>query len=154
MRRHGSLPARSVWDETSVFLQLLLDDLTPKLKGAVALRGVRFYEMEILDRHSQEIPTLCQTLVELYETGQAAVRALAAQAPENSPTGREQNARDLAACQGAFSRRMADLMSGIDHRLRDLLAFVLAWLESIERRRALLLRGGALEIPPPASADH
>jgi hypothetical protein len=141
-----SLPPRATWEETSVFLQLLLDDLTPKLKGVLALRGVRFYEMEILDRYTQEIPIRCRLLMELYGTGSGAIKEIK-QRVGSSQKEREQNVADLLTLHGAFSRRMAELMSEIDQRLRDLLAFIPLWLEGIEKRRALLLRRSTRDLP-------
>lgn len=148
MRNEESLPARPVWEETSVFLQLLLDDLTPKLKGVLALRGVRFYEMEILDRYTQEIPIRCRMLLEIYDTGSLAVREVKKRVG-GSQGEREQNVGDLLALHAILSRRMSDLMSEIDLRLRDLLAFIPLWLEGIEKRRALLLRRSAKDLPVP-----
>ena len=43
-------------------------------------------------------------------------------------------------CHAVISRRMAALMLEIDRELRDLMAFVPIWLESISNRRALLLK--------------
>lgn len=153
LRDEESLPPRATWEETSVFLQLLLDDLTPKLKGVLALRGVRFYEMEILDRYTQEIPIRCRLLMELYATGTGAINDIK-QRVGSSQKEREQNVADLLALHGAFSRRMAELMSEIDQRLRDLLAFIPLWLEGIEKRRALLLRRSTRDLPAPDVPDE
>ena len=43
-------------------------------------------------------------------------------------------------CHGVFSRRMAFLMSELDKELRDLMAFIPIWLDSISMRRALVLK--------------
>ncbi len=149
MRRDESLLSSAAWEETSIFLQLLLDDLTPKLKGVLALRGVRFYELEILDRYTHEIPTRCRILAELYTVGHEAIEGMKTRVGRTQPE-REQNVGDLMACHAVFSRRMATLMGEIDQRLQDLLAFIPLWLEGIEKRRALLLRRIALEQEPEA----
>jgi hypothetical protein len=40
------------------------------------------------------------------------------------------------------------LMTAVDQALQDLLAYVPIWLDSIERRRALMLTKNPEEIPP------
>ncbi|MEE8139245.1 MAG: hypothetical protein V3T81_10335, partial [Thermoanaerobaculia bacterium] len=59
MRREQTLPSDGRWEETEVFIQLLLQDLTPLIKQTLALRGIRFDEMEALDRYAFELPARC-----------------------------------------------------------------------------------------------
>ncbi|HBL29206.1 MAG TPA: hypothetical protein DD490_20440, partial [Acidobacteria bacterium] len=71
--REETLPTRAAWRGTKFFLEILLNGLTPKLKEILPLRGVRFYEMELLDRYAMEIPTRCRILLDLHEIGSATV---------------------------------------------------------------------------------
>lgn len=138
MRRDEAVPAADAWEPTSDFLRVLLTGLTPKLKEVLALRGVRFYEMEILDRHAFEIPHRCRAALDLHETSLDAVEGIKA-AVGVSQLEKEQGVRDLVQCHASFSRRIAAQLGEIDTVLRDLVAFVPLWIEAVEKRRALLL---------------
>lgn len=139
VRRDETVPAPDRWEATADFLEVLLTGLTPKLKEVLALRGVRFYEMEILDRHAFEIPHRCRLLLDLHETAFEGVEGIKGSVGASQPE-KEQGVRDLIQCHGAFSRRIAAQISEIDTVLRDLVAFVPLWIEAVEKRRALLLR--------------
>lgn len=139
MRRDETLPSRQAWRGTKFFLEILLNGLTPKLKEVLPLRGVRFYEMELLDRYSTEIPTRCRLALEMHEMGCETFDAMRTDT-EGSRQEREQNVRDLLATHSALSRRAATMLGDIDKLLQDLVAFVPLWLEAVEKRRALLLR--------------
>lgn len=139
MRLDEQLPDRPTWENTAVLLEVLVNGLTPRLKEVLALRGVRFHEMEILDRYAVEIPVYCRLLLELHDTGSS---ALAAMKETRSEGGNDsmQNVRDLLACHAAISHRIVGLLVKVDKSLQDLVAFLPLWLQAIERRRALLLR--------------
>jgi hypothetical protein len=139
MRREEALPSRQAWRGTKFFLEILLNGLTPKLKEILPLRGVRFYEMELLDRYAMELPTRCRIAIELHETGTEAVEAMKA-AAGTARSDREQGVRDLLASHSVLSRRVAALLTDIEKLLQDLVAFVPLWLEAVEKRRALLLK--------------
>jgi hypothetical protein len=139
MRLEETLPSRQSWRGTKFFLEILLNGLTPKLKEVLPLRGVRFYEMELLDRYATEIPTRCRLALELHETGSETVDAMKA-APAGTRQDREQNVRGLLAVHAALSRRAVTLLADVDKLLQDLVAFVPLWLEAVEKRRALLLK--------------
>jgi hypothetical protein len=139
LRRDETVPTNGGWDPTADFVRLLLNGLTPKLKEVLALRGVRFYEMEILDRHAFEIPYRCRQALELQDTAADAVEGIKS-AVGVSQAEKEQGVRDLVQCHAAFSRRIVSQLSEIDTVLRDLVAFVPLWIEAVEKRRALLLR--------------
>lgn len=142
IRREETLPSRQGWRGTKFFLEILLNGLTPKLKEVLPLRGVRFYEMELLDRYSTEIPTRCRLALEMHETGCETFEAMRADA-SGSRQEREQNVRDLLATHSALSRRIATMLGDIDKLLQDLVAFAPLWLEAVEKRRALLLKRSA-----------
>jgi len=142
MRREEALPSRPAWRGTKFFLEILLNGLTPKLKEILPLRGVRFYEMELLDRYATELPTRCRIAIELHEAGTEALEAMKTAAPESTAARaeREQGIRDLLVGHAAFSLRLSNLLTEIERLLQDLVAFVPLWLEAVEKRRALLLR--------------
>lgn len=140
MRREETLPTRPSWRGTKAFLEILLNGLTPKLKEILPLRGVRFYEMELLDRYAMELPTRCRITIELHEMGSETVDAMKATTPSTARSDREQGVRDLLACHAVLSRRVAVLLTEIDKLFQDLVAFVPLWLEAVEKRRALLLK--------------
>ena len=137
--RDKTLPIGQCWEVAASFLQELIDGLTPKLKEVLALRGIRFYEMEILDRYATEIPTQCRVLMELHATGRRAIDEMKGSVNGSLPE-REQSVRDLETCHAAFSARLVAVMREIDTGLRDINAFVPIWLDGIAKRRALLLK--------------
>lgn len=139
LRREETIPTRHAWTATRAFLDVLLTGLTPKLKEVLALRGVRFYEMEILDRLAFDIPVKCRILLEIHDVGSEAVDGLKTSVGESRPE-RVQNVKDLLQVHAAFSRRMATLITDVDKALQDLVAFIPLWLEGVEKRRALLLK--------------
>jgi hypothetical protein len=139
MRREETLPTRPTWRGSKFFLEILLNGLTPKLKEILPLRGVRFYEMELLDRYAVELPTRCRIAIELHEVGTETVEAMKAAAGA-ARADREQGVRDLLASHAVVSRRIAALLNDVDKLLQDLVAFVPLWLEAVEKRRALLLK--------------
>ena len=142
MRREETLPGRPGWRGPRFFLEILLNGLTPKLKEILPMRGVRFYEMELLDRYATELPARCRIAIELHEAGSEALDAMKAAAPAATAARaeREQSVRDLLAGHGALSLRLATLLTEIERLLQDLVAFVPLWLEAVEKRRALLLK--------------
>jgi hypothetical protein len=153
MRREETLPARHAWKEARVFLDLVLTALTPKLKEVLALRGVRFYEMEILDRYAFEIPANCRTAIEIHEVGSEAIEGLKTSVGASRPE-RTQNVQDLLQIHAAFSRRIASLVTDVDKALQDLVAFIPLWLEGVEKRRALLLKRELGHAQQQARADE
>ncbi len=143
IRREQMIPIGRQWKDVQGFLDVLVEGLTPKLKEVLALRGIRFYEMEILDRYAVEIPCQCRILRELHQAGREAsdqIKASIGQRGTPSRDEKEQTVRDLMICHAVFSRRIAHLMSELDKELRDLMAFIPIWQDSISMRRALVLK--------------
>jgi hypothetical protein len=139
MRDSRAIPSAKTWEGTRVLLDVLLNGLSPKLREVLALRGVRFQEMEILDRYAVEIPTHCKIVVELFEASASALREID-RITSADHSDRAQAARHQAVAQIHASQRIADLMTLLDAALRDLAAFLPLWLRGIEKRRAMLLR--------------
>ncbi len=134
--RTRRLPADREWQLAADFLKDLIEVLTPKLKEVLALRGIRFYEMEILDRYAVEIPTQCRILIDLQAVGRRAVDRL-----ERGGEGSASERDAAESCHAIFAARLVELMREIDTELQDLHAFVPIWLDGITKRRALLLKG-------------
>ncbi|MDP9122191.1 MAG: hypothetical protein M3O15_12650 [Acidobacteriota bacterium] len=147
MRQEETVPAPQAWEGTAVFLDVLLNGLTPKLREVLALRGVRFHEMEILDRYAIEIPIQCRRLLEVHAASLDTIEASKA-VVGTSEAERLQGVRHLLACHATASRRMVTLISDIDQGLKDLVAFLPLWMQGIEKRRALLLRRGTEDAAP------
>ena len=53
---------------------------------------------------------------------------------------RQQSANDQKQGEAAISQRMAKLLTDLDRALQDLVTFIPLWLDSIAKRRALLLK--------------
>ena len=140
IRRDLTLPVADTWRELEEFLHLLLEGLTPRLNEMLALRGIRFDEMEILDRYAQTIPTRSRLVLELGSTGRKAIEFIK-DGLGDTDAERSQNLRDLIDLHAVLSRRIISLLGQIDRSLQDLWLFIPIWLQNIERRRALLLRG-------------
>ena len=142
--RDNMLPNETQWGDTVVFLDLLTNGLTPRIKEVLALRGIRFDEMETLDHYASEIPAKCHVLAILHDTARSALEQMKSTDETQLFDAREQRVSDLLICHDVFSRRMSTVMSEIVRALRDLMAYVPIWLESIENRRALLLQRSSL----------
>jgi len=111
------------WPEILLFLGEVKTGLVPKLKEILALRGIRFAEMEVLDRYAEEIPSRLMAIQELHE----------ARLHLSAMPGQETAGLVLAV-------RIGRLLSELNSFLKDLHSFLPLWLSSIEERRALLLR--------------
>jgi len=144
MRADEKIASRQAWENTAALLEVLISGLTPKLREVLALRGLRFHEMEILDRYAAEIPARCRTLVELQQAAIAAVDGIESVVGDSDDE-RDQGTQDLFQCHAVFGARIADLLDELDRSLQDLMTFIPIWLDNIEKRRALLLRRSAEE---------
>ena len=106
----------------ATFLRDLAEQLTPRLKEVVALRGIRFGELEVIDRWASELPIRCHVVLELW--------SLAAFGHGEHPGG------DAQAILG----RARELLAQLDGLLKDLRAFLPLWRNGIVHRRALVFR--------------
>jgi len=125
------------WQPAVRFVERL-DNLTERLREVLALRGIRFDEMEILDRHSRQIPENCNRLLEVH----AAACEVIAEIEHNSRSSRvidPAQEADLERCHAVFSRRQAAVARQLIADLEDLSVFVPLWLVEIGNRRALML---------------
>jgi hypothetical protein len=127
------------WARLQSFLVEIRDQMTPRLREILSLRGIRFDEMEVLDRYASELPSMCTLIGEIGELVRAHREELET-LPATGATAREIVSATQMLLQGATNRKLSGLMAELDERIRDLQAFVPFWLEEIGRRRALLLR--------------
>jgi hypothetical protein len=117
------------------FLRDLASELTPLLKEVVALRGIRFAELEVVDRWASELPIRCHVGLELWSVaGLADV---------------EHDGATAARGARAILLRARELVGELDGLLKDLRAFLPVWRGGLVHRRALTFRRGAGE-PPTA----
>lgn len=128
LRRHRALPDSGLWQPAESFFDKVRNELVPRLKEILALRGIRFNEMEILDRYAIEIPTLCRMVDEVQVAAREAIAVLA-----------DANSSAHKALHRAFAQHLLARIGDIDAHLRDLVAFVPLWIRGLEQRRALLL---------------
>jgi hypothetical protein len=139
IRRDLTLPVAETWRSLEEFLRQLADGLTVRLNEMLALRGIRFDEMEILDQYAQQIPIKVELVLELGTTGRKAIEFIKEGLGDGNGE-KSQNMRDLIELHAVLSRRMVALLGQIDRSLQDLWLFIPIWLQNIEKRRALLLR--------------
>ena len=139
IRRDLTLPVADSWLSLEEFLQQLMEGLTVRLNEMLALRGIRFDEMEILDQYAERIPTKVRLVLELGRTGRKAIE-FTKQGRGHSDGEKVQNMRDLIELHSVLGRRIVSLLGDIDRSLQDLWLFIPIWLQNIEKRRALLLR--------------
>jgi hypothetical protein len=142
-----TLPSRKSWEEIELFLNLVIEGLSPKLKEVLALAGVRYDELEPLDGYTFDVPHNCKLILEVYSVGRNTVDRLQAR-PADSLEAREQHIEDIIACHATSCERLVHLLTDVDQALRDLQAYVPIWLDAIERRRALMLTRRREEVPP------
>jgi len=130
------------WAATNAYLEGLIADLAPRLRRVVALRGIRLEELELLTHYSNEIPSLCRIVSELYESSIQAIAALEGESAESE--GDDQPAPEVEIIHRALCDRLVPQMRSLDDCLRDLEVFVPLWRRGISQRRALLLHPPAL----------
>lgn len=137
VEKEDRLPDASSWKGVEALLHRLEQNVTPRLKRILAMRGVRVDEMGDLDRYAMDISNACGVLQVLYELGREADAAVLDSLEKSSGDG--QDGREvLASVHSVLSRRLAILMRRLGEWLHDLSAFVPLWLQGIEKRRALM----------------
>jgi hypothetical protein len=119
MRTEKMIPNPTVWEEVEIFLNLLITGLTRRLKEVLSLRGIRFEEMDTLDKYTFEIPHNCKALIQVYSATREMIDLL-----KNAPTPvleeRRQRVRDLVP--GFLSRRHECADGVVDRSHRPLAA--------------------------------
>ena len=139
LRQESTLPTDDEWSGVLRFLDRLRTELTPRLREVLSLRGIRFDEMEVLDRYALELPTLCRLIAEIGTHFRGLSHAMQS-LPASSPEARAFAVEGRRLLRDRTNGKLSELLVALDERLRDLEAFVPFWLEEIGRRRALMLR--------------
>lgn len=147
METEQTLPSRKAWEEVELFMNLVIEGLSPKLKEVLALAGVRYDELEPLDGYTFDVPHNCKLILEVYSVGRRTADRLRTR-PAGSLEAREQHVEDILACHATTCARLVQLLTSVDQALQDLLAYVPIWLDAIERRRALMLTRSQEERQP------
>ncbi len=148
MAADKTIPSLAAWAECAAFLDLLIEGLATKLREVLALAGIRYDEMEPIDNYAFEIPHSCKSLIEVYDLGRAGIDRLKSKRVDSAEA-RLQSLEDLLAVHEVTSSRMLELMTRIERAIHDLAAYVPLWLDSIEKRRALMLTKNPEEASAP-----
>ncbi len=140
LRAERALTDGALWIGARDSLEHLASELTTVLKETLALRGIRFDEMEALDRYAYEIPTYCRLIFELdraaHEVSDRLVEIARAR-----PESVEPSIHELTASHAFFAQRISELLSELLSNLHDLAAFAPLWMKNLRMRRALFLHG-------------
>jgi hypothetical protein len=150
MRKDRMIPPEPEWEQTRKLLDLLLNDLLPKLKEVLSLRGIRVNDMESLEAHASNISILCRSLLEVYAVGRDVIEQLKGVGAKTLDD-REQKVKDLMSCHRVVSGRMVELLTKLQAALRDLARHIADSKAGIEKRRALMLAKDLAEFRPRTS---
>jgi hypothetical protein len=150
MRKERMVPPEPEWEKTRRLIDLLLDDLMPKLKEVLSLRGIRLNDMESLEAHASSISIHCRALTEVHAVGRDVIEQLKG-VGASTLNEREQRVKDLLSCHRVVSARLVDLLAKLHASLRDLAAHIAGSKAGIENRRALMLAKDLVEFRPRAS---
>jgi hypothetical protein len=136
MKRERVIPAPSVWQESIMYLNMMTQGLSSRLMEVLALRGIRFREMEVIDRNAGEVPRATRAISEVYDTSRAVVDQLKASRGDTLDA-RQARVESLQACHSTASIKLIDLLERIEEVIESLSTYVPQWLEEIEKRRGL-----------------
>ena len=115
----------------------------------LALRGLRFEEMEILESYAFSIPAKANMLLEFFRSSVEIGDRIVADA-RAAKRRTERCVWELTVSHAVLASRIAPLLMELGDTLSDLTTFVPLWLENIEMRRALLFRRS----PRPEVESH
>lgn len=137
MARSDRLPSSQEWQRLAEFLGALESAFAPKLKSIAGLRAIRFGELEVLQAHARDLPESCRVASELYATAGVILHTLSA-SPDLDDS--DATRRVAAKVERVLCSRIVASLRSIEDELRDLATFIPLWLNSIVKRRALMLR--------------
>jgi hypothetical protein len=138
MTTESRVPTPDEWSVINAFIDEVIEDLVGRLKMILGLRGIRLSELELLDRHAGELPSICKTLRELYESAATTIKSMEDALGEHKSTDDHKVAKKVV--NKVFSDRILALMSGIQDEIRDLTTYLPVWRQCIENRRAMMLK--------------
>ena len=137
MATSGRLPSPEAWQRLAAFLDMLESEFAPKLQTLAGLHAIRFGELEVLQAHARDLSEACLVVGELYATAGVVLETLTASLDggDSQPTH-----RGAADVERVLCSRIITRLRVVEDELRDLATFAPLWLNSIENRRALMLR--------------
>ena len=140
LQAEGAIADGQRWSAARETLERFAGELTELLKETLALRGIRFDELEALDRYAYEIPARCQQIFEFDRAAREVSERVMSEARSN---GRpiEASIAELTASHAFFAQRIGELISELLSSIHDLAAFVPLWMNNVQMRRALFLHG-------------
>jgi hypothetical protein len=138
MMSEKRVPSPDEWGVVTIYIDEVIEDLVGRLKMILGLRGIRLSELELLDRHAGELPSICKTLRELYESATITISSIR-DAPAEQQGGDEHEAA-IRVVNQVFSDRMLTLINSIQDEIRDLTTYLPVWRQCIENRRAMMLK--------------
>jgi hypothetical protein len=150
MRKERMVPPESVWEHTSKLLDILVSDLTPKLKEVLSLRGIRFEDLETLEAHASDISTSCRSVMEVYDVGRRVIERLK-QTGGSTLDERERRVVFLVSCHRVVSEHLIEQLTRLHESVLALAARIAESKAGIENRRALMLAKDLAEFRPRAS---
>ncbi len=136
MARSGRLPSPEVWRRLAALLGTLESDFAPKLKTIAGLRAIRFGELEVLQAHARDLSEACLVVGELYATAGVVLETLTTSLDGDDSQATHRGAADV---ERVLCSRIITRLRVVEDELRDLATFAPLWLNSIEKRRALML---------------
>ena len=139
LRDAGEISDGSDWQSAAETLRDVERELTTLLKETLALRGIRFDELEALDRYAYEIPSRCRMIFEFDRAAHAVTDEVMARA--RAASGIAAIISELTLSHAVLARRISELLSELLASLQDLAAFVPLWMKNLRMRRALFLHG-------------
>jgi hypothetical protein len=137
MVRSGRLPSPEAWQRLAAFLDALESDFAPKLKTISGLRAIRFGELEVMQAHARDLSESCLVVGELYAMAGVVLDTLTASLDGDDSQATHRGAADV---ERVLCSRIITRLRAVEDELRDLATFAPLWLNSIEKRRALMLR--------------
>jgi hypothetical protein len=147
MRQERMVPPEPAWVLARSLLDSLRDDLMPKLREVLSLRGIRVDDMVALEGHASSISIDCRSLEEVYAVGREVIEQL--KSVGSATLGeRERRVESLVGCHRVVSGRMIELLARLHASLRDLARHIADSKAGIERRRALMLAKDFVEHRP------
>lgn len=132
IRREGVLPSGEAELVLRRFLARLQVDLLPCLRSLLTQSGVRYEEVEVLDRMVVEIPKLC-TLIEVLWTTTREAEVNLEQLRRDGISERAMATPRIVLDD--LCRRVADQIERLDQQVKDLSIFVPFWQYGVEGRR-------------------
>lgn len=137
MAEQRRVPSAEEWQPVKECLDGVSGGIVSRLKNVLGLRGMRLSELELLDRHASQLPSICQTLMELHASALATVLGI-----EQQLRASHREACDAAVniIHAEFASRLRILLRELQNQIRDLATYLPIWRQSIENRRAMILR--------------